>query len=29
MNVAILGAGNWGTTLGLLLAEKRIDVTLW
>ena len=29
MRVAILGAGNWGTTLGLLLAEKGMDVTLW
>ena len=29
MNIAILGTGNWGTTLGLLLAEKGIDVTLW
>ncbi|TES91387.1 MAG: NAD(P)H-dependent glycerol-3-phosphate dehydrogenase [Candidatus Cloacimonadota bacterium] len=29
MSVAILGAGNWGTTLGLLLAEKGITVTLW
>lgn len=29
MSVAILGAGNWGTTLGLLLAEKGINVTLW
>lgn len=29
MRIAILGAGNWGTTIGLLLAEKGIDVTLW
>ena len=29
MNVAILGAGNWATTLGLILTEKGIDVTLW
>jgi len=29
MNVAILGAGNWGTTLALLLTKKGIDVTLW
>jgi len=29
MRIAILGAGNWGTTLGLLLAEKGIEVTLW
>jgi glycerol-3-phosphate dehydrogenase (NAD(P)+) len=29
MKIAILGAGNWGTTLGLLLAEKDNEVTLW
>jgi glycerol-3-phosphate dehydrogenase (NAD(P)+) len=29
MRVAILGAGNWGTTIGLLLAEKGLDITLW
>jgi glycerol-3-phosphate dehydrogenase (NAD(P)+) len=29
MDVTFLGAGNWGTTLGLLLAEKGMDVTLW
>ncbi len=29
MRIAILGAGNWGTTLGLLLANKGFDVTLW
>ncbi len=29
MKIALLGAGNWGTTLGLLLAEKEFDVVLW
>lgn len=29
MRIAILGAGNWGTTLGLLLAEKHNEVILW
>ena len=29
MNVAVLGAGSWGTTLGLLLDENGHDVTLW
>jgi len=27
--VAILGAGTWGTTLGALLAEKGLGVTVW
>ncbi len=29
MNIAILGAGSWGTTLAVLLAEKGLDVCLW
>lgn len=29
MRVAVLGAGSWGTTLAILLAEHRHDVTLW
>jgi glycerol-3-phosphate dehydrogenase (NAD(P)+) len=29
MNIACLGAGNWGTTLAILLAEKRFSVHLW
>lgn len=29
MKVAVLGAGSWGTALGLVLAEKNIDVYLW
>lgn len=29
MHIACLGAGNWGTTLAILLAEKGIDVRLW
>jgi len=27
--VAVLGAGNWGTALSLLLAKKGIPITLW
>ncbi len=27
--IGILGAGSWGVTLGILLAEKKHDVTLW
>jgi glycerol-3-phosphate dehydrogenase (NAD(P)+) len=26
---AVIGAGAWGTTLAILLAEKKNDVTLW
>jgi len=29
MKVAVLGAGSWGTALGLVLAQKDIDVSLW
>ncbi len=29
MNIACLGAGNWGTTLTILLAQKRFSVRLW
>ncbi len=29
MNVTVLGAGSWGTTLAVLLAEKGYPVTLW
>ncbi|MCS6988596.1 MAG: NAD(P)H-dependent glycerol-3-phosphate dehydrogenase [Chloroherpetonaceae bacterium] len=29
MNVAVLGAGSWGTTLAILLAEKGHRVALW
>jgi glycerol-3-phosphate dehydrogenase (NAD(P)+) len=29
MKITILGAGNWGTALGLLLAEKGNEVILW
>ncbi len=29
MNIACLGAGNWGTTLAILLAEKQLSVRLW
>lgn len=29
MNIAVLGAGSWGTTLAILLAEKGFPVTLW
>ncbi|MCX5700212.1 MAG: NAD(P)-dependent glycerol-3-phosphate dehydrogenase [Candidatus Omnitrophica bacterium] len=28
-NVAIIGDGGWGTTLGILLAKKRLRVTIW
>lgn len=27
--IAILGAGSWGTTLSVLLAEKDYDISLW
>lgn len=27
--VIVIGAGSWGTALGLILAEKGYDVTLW
>ena len=27
--VAVIGAGAWGTTLSILLAERKHDVTLW
>jgi glycerol-3-phosphate dehydrogenase (NAD(P)+) len=29
MHIAVLGAGSWGTTLAILLAEKGHSVTLW
>ncbi|HWP81760.1 MAG TPA: NAD(P)H-dependent glycerol-3-phosphate dehydrogenase [Bacteroidota bacterium] len=29
MNVTVLGAGSWGTTLALVLFDKGHDVTLW
>lgn len=29
MNIAVLGAGSWGTTLAILLARKGYSVTLW
>lgn len=29
MNVAVIGGGSWGTTLGDLLAQKGFTVTLW
>ncbi|NTW55453.1 MAG: NAD(P)H-dependent glycerol-3-phosphate dehydrogenase [Chlorobiaceae bacterium] len=29
MNIAVLGAGSWGTTLAVLLAEKNYQVRLW
>lgn len=27
--IAVIGAGSWGTTLAILLAEKKYQVTLW
>jgi len=29
MKIAVLGAGSWGTTLAVHLAEKGNDITLW
>ena len=29
MRIAVLGAGGWGTTLAILLAKNRHDVSLW
>ena len=29
MRIAVLGAGSWGTTLAILLANKSHDVSLW
>jgi glycerol-3-phosphate dehydrogenase (NAD(P)+) len=29
MQITVLGAGSWGTTLAILLANKSHDVTLW
>lgn len=29
MKVAVLGAGSWGTALGLVLAQKDMNVSLW
>lgn len=29
MRIAVLGAGSWGTTLAVLLADNAHDVTLW
>lgn len=29
MNICILGAGGWGTALGILLHNKKHNVTLW
>jgi Glycerol-3-phosphate dehydrogenase len=29
MNITVLGAGSWGTTLAILLAEKGHRVVLW
>ncbi len=29
MNIGVIGAGSWGTTLANLLAKKGHDVTLW
>ena len=29
MNIAVLGAGSWGTTLAVLLDENKHRVTMW
>jgi glycerol-3-phosphate dehydrogenase (NAD(P)+) len=29
MNIGVIGAGSWGTTLANLLAKKGLDVVLW
>src|SRR3989344_7513817 len=29
MKITVIGAGSWGTTLAILLAEKGFDVRLW
>ncbi|NIT57713.1 MAG: NAD(P)H-dependent glycerol-3-phosphate dehydrogenase, partial [Aliifodinibius sp.] len=29
VNIAVIGAGSWGTTLAILLANKQYDVSLW
>ncbi|OGB88925.1 glycerol-3-phosphate dehydrogenase [candidate division WOR-1 bacterium RIFCSPHIGHO2_01_FULL_53_15] len=29
MNISVIGAGAWGTTLAILLAENKHEVTLW
>lgn len=29
MKISVIGAGSWGTTLAILLAEKGFDVKLW
>ena len=29
MNITVLGAGSWGTTVAKVLAEKHGEVTLW
>jgi glycerol-3-phosphate dehydrogenase (NAD(P)+) len=28
-NISVIGDGGWGTTLAILLAQKKYDVTLW
>ena len=27
--IVVIGAGSWGTTLAVLLADKEYDVSLW
>jgi len=29
LKIAIIGTTNWGTTLGVIIAQKRIEVRLW
>jgi glycerol-3-phosphate dehydrogenase (NAD(P)+) len=29
LNIAVLGAGSWGTTLAIVLCENEHDVTMW